>query len=220
MIGISPIAERSRQTAPRLFVLTDAAVASGSVLDARLERLLANCRRGSAVVVLRDKQLPVRERLAIGRRLAPIVRRHGHELAVADRLDLAVLLEAEGAHLGESSVDTRDARALLFAGAWLSRATHDPARLDREADAMILSPIAAPRKGRPALGLAAIETARTRLSEMTVGPPPLLYALGGVDERNAAQCLAAGADGIAVIGAALDGRDPVPLTRALGIEAA
>jgi thiamine-phosphate pyrophosphorylase len=55
---------------------------------------------------------------------------------------------------------------------------------------------------------------------MTVGPPPLLYALGGVDERNAAQCLAAGADGIAVIGAALDGRDPVPLVRALGIEAA
>src|SRR5258706_9169621 len=116
MVPISAIAERSRAAAPRLLAFTDAAVASGAVLEERLARLLASCRPGMVVVVLRDKQMPVRERLALGHRLRSIVEPHGQELAVADRLDLAVLVGASGAHLGESSIETRDARALLFAG--------------------------------------------------------------------------------------------------------
>jgi thiamine monophosphate synthase len=46
-----------------------------------------------------------------------------------------------------------------------------------------------------------------------------LFALGGVDESNAAACLAAGADGIAVVGAAL-APNPLPLLSALQIQIA
>jgi thiamine-phosphate pyrophosphorylase len=45
----------------------------------------------------------------------------------------------------------------------------------------------------------------------------LLYALGGVTSENAASVLAAGAEGVAVIGAVLDTDDPLPLLEALGI---
>ncbi len=46
---------------------------------------------------------------------------------------------------------------------------------------------------------------------------PRLYALGGVDARGVAPCLAAGADGVAVIGAWLDDEREGELVDALGI---
>jgi thiamine-phosphate pyrophosphorylase len=214
---VGAIAQRARAAAPRLMVFTDTTVAPEGVLEERLERLLAAAAHHQVVVVLRDKELPVRRRLALGERLRKLVQSTGQVLAVADRIDLAVLLDAEGVHLGESSVDARDARAALPAGAWTSRACHDPARIDPDADALVLSPVAAPRKGRPALGTVALEALRRRLDELPHGPPQLLYALGGVDERNAAELLSRGATGVGVIGAALDGRNPGPLLDALGI---
>lgn len=217
MRSIGAVAERSRGSAPRLIVFTDTAVATEQLLEQRIGRLVALARRQQIVVVLRDKELSARRRLALGERLREVVLSAGQELAVADRIDLGVLLSASGIHLGESSVSVADARALLPAGTWVSRACHDPSRMDLDADAVVLSPIIAPRKGRGALGFAALEAARKRLDRITTGPPPLLYALGGVDERSAAECLAHGADGVVVVSAVLDGRDPHPLLGALGI---
>lgn len=217
MRSIGAIAERSRASAPRLIVFTDTMVAAEPLLEQRIGRLVALGRPGGIVVVLRDKELPARKRLALGERLRKVVSAAGQELAVADRIDLGVLLGATGIHLGESSISVADARALLPAGTWVSRACHDPSRLDVDADAVILSPVVAPRKGRGALGFAPLEAARKRLDRVVRGPPPLLYALGGIDERSAAECLAHGADGVVVVSAALDGRDPRALLDALGI---
>jgi thiamine-phosphate pyrophosphorylase len=76
------------------------------------------------------------------------------------------------------------------------------------------------RKGRPALGLAALGAARRAAAALPKPADLRLYALGGVRAENAAECITAGADGVAVIGAALDGTDPRPLLGALGILAA
>lgn len=217
MAGVGAIAERARASAPRLVVFTDTSVAPADVLVQRIGRLVALAEPRRIVVVLRDKEVAVRERLALGERLRSVILPAGQELAVADRLDLAVLLSATGVHLGDGSVPLADARSVLSAGIWVSRACHDVARLDPAADAIVLSPIVAPRKGRGALGLTALSLARERLDQIGTGIPPLLYALGGIDERTAAECLAHGADGVAVIGAALDGRDPGPLLDSLGI---
>jgi thiamine-phosphate pyrophosphorylase len=84
------------------------------------------------------------------------------------------------------------------------------------ADAVLLSPILAARKGRAALGLTALAEARSALVRRGRGAPRL-YALGGVEAGTARACLEAGADGVAVIGAALDGRDARPLLQALGV---
>lgn len=217
MRNIGAIAERARASAPRLIVFTDTTVASEQLLEQRISRLVALSKPRSVVVVLRDKETSARSRLALGERLRDAVLTAGQEFAVADRIDLGVLLSAGGIHLGESSISVADARALLPAGIWVSRACHDPSRLDLDADAVVLSPIVAPRKGRGALGFAALEAARKRLDRAVMAPPPLLYALGGVDERSAVECLAHGADGVVVVSAALDGRDPRPLLHALGI---
>jgi len=166
------------------------------------------------MVQLRARPLSDREKLALGRSLRALTRRHRQLLCVNDRCDLALLLEADGVHLGEASVSVEDARRL--AGAlWISRACHDPARARSEgADALLLSPILAPRKGNAALGLRALATAR---SASEPGSRPLIYALGGIDAEGARRCLGHGADGVAVMGAIFGGGDPLPLLDALGL---
>ncbi len=199
---------------PRLMVITDASVAWGELLIERVERVLAVARPGSVLVQLRDREAPLRERLDLGRALRRLTRCHRQGLAVNDRLDLALVLEAEALHLGERSVLPEDARR-VWGERFVSRACHDPERAEpRGADAVVLSPILAPRKGAPALGVGGLTAARGRVGSAQ------LIALGGVDGPGAAACLAAGADGVAAIGAALDGRDPRPLLAAVGALAA
>jgi thiamine monophosphate synthase len=110
---------------------------------------------------------------------------------------------------------------LLGERAWISRAWHSPAQIPGEAldaDALVLSPVLAPRKGAEALGLEALAAARTTLdyAAMHARRRPLLYALGGIDAAGAARCIEAGVDGVAAIGATFEA-DPLPLLEALGI---
>ena len=207
--------------APRLVAITDLSLLDPPTLLSRLRHLAEAAQPGSVALLLRDHGASGRERLALGRELASIARGTGQALWVADRLDLALLLEADGLHLGEASVSTSTARRLWGAERWLSRAWHgrpdeprDAAALDG-VNALLVSPLLAERKGRPPLGLAALARFREQLAAHTSAIA--LYALGGVTSENAAACLTAGATGIAAIGAAL-APEPGALLVALGIE--
>jgi thiamine-phosphate pyrophosphorylase len=204
--------------APRLVVITDTSVSAVPELIVRVERVLASAAPRTVMVQLRDKELEARDRLELGKRLVAVCRRLNQWFVVNDRLDLALLLEADGVHLGEGSVAPADARTMLPDRAWVSIACHEPEAVGRpDADAVLLSPVVAGRKGREALGFEGLRSARRKLVSSVAGTAPALYALGGIDAGSARECLAAGADGVAVIGAVLDGRDPRPLLDALRI---
>lgn len=200
---------------PRLVALTDRRVLDAAATLERFRELGRLARAGSVVLSLRDLELPVRERLAFGGAMKRIARETSQPFVVNDRLDLAVLLDADGVHLGEAGVATVDARRLLSPRALVVRACHDPALVARlDADIVLLSPILAPRKGRPALGLEGLGTARRAYG---TNGGPLLFALGGVDAQGARSCLEAGADGVAAMGGVLGADDLEPFVRALGI---
>jgi thiamine-phosphate pyrophosphorylase len=208
--------------APVLIAITDTTRGSFDTWLLQLERLFAAAAPGAVQVMLRDRQLSARERLALGERLRALSLRHAQSLSVNDRLDLAVLLAADAVHLSESSVSVGDAR--VFASAqgqrWsISRACHDIAEVaSSDADALVLAPVAQARKGRPALGVAGVQRARAELARRSDGAGSCrLYALGGVTPANAASLLAAGADGVALIGSLLEPDAPRALVESLGI---
>jgi thiamine-phosphate pyrophosphorylase len=201
-------------TPPRLIAFTDLEVAPKEALLERAERASAAAEPESVLFVLRDKERPTRERLELGRALAALARRTGQRFGVADRLDLALLLDAGAIHLGEGSVETADARRLLGGRTFVTRAVHAPEAAPlTEADGVVFSPVIEPRKGKPAWGLGGLLHAREKLGSRG----PALYALGGVSAENAAACLASGATGVAVIGALFGSDDPTPLLGALAI---
>jgi thiamine-phosphate pyrophosphorylase len=195
----------SARLAPRLIVISDGERGQTRFWLGQLEQLLSGARPGSVAVLLRDRQLPIRERLQLGRCLRQLTHRFHHALLVNDRLDLACLLEAEGVHLSEASVSVADARELAGLSKrsfWISTACHEPEALEQStADAVLLSPIVEPRKQRPALGLVGLERALAARARRGSGAAPCaLYALGGIRRQDGARVLAAGADGVALIG--------------------
>jgi thiamine-phosphate pyrophosphorylase len=207
---------------PALVAVTDLGQHDPVTLLDRLRRLAEAARAGSLAILLRDPALSGRERLGLGRELRALCRQTEQELWVADRVDVALLLEADGLHLGEASVPASAARRLWGAERRVSRAWHTPqatpARELEGVDALLLSPLLAERKGSQPLGLAAIAELQQALALAIAEERrrPVVYALGGVTTQNAAACLAEGAQGVAAIGAALSPTGDA-LVGALGI---
>lgn len=196
---------------PRLILLSDAALLEGTPegearwFDEVLPAVLAAARPRSVQVQLRHKEASAVERLRRARTLRQWTRRFHQSFVVNDRLDIALLCDADGIHLPERGVSVGEARRLLGAQRWVSRAWHgEPiARAASAPDAWLLSPVAEPRKGRPALGVEGLRRAVEGLRAAR-GPNELVpvYALGGLDGAAAAACLEAGAAGVAVLGGA------------------
>lgn len=198
-----------------LLAITDFESVGVSRTIERWERLASSARPGTVALDLRDQSLGGRELLSVGARLTAAARHHAQPLVVNDRLDVAHALGADALHLGEASVGAEDARRILGALPQI-RACHDPAATTTlDADIVLLSPVFAARKGRPALGLAPLSQVRAMLD--VTGRRARLFALGGIDAAGAPRCLEAGAHGVAAIGAALGVDDALPLLRALGI---
>ena len=94
----------------RLCLVTDRGLARGrSVIDVAL----AAARGGATMVQLREKDATTRafvdEARALKQALAPL----GVLLAINDRLDVALAVDADGLHVGQSDMPVEDARRLL-----------------------------------------------------------------------------------------------------------
>jgi len=128
-------------------------------------------------------------------------------LIVNRRLDVALALDADGAHLGLDAVAPADARRLLGSARLVGVSAHSPEEVAAAArdgaDYAFLAPVFPPRSKpatRPALGLATLTAA------CGAGIPVL--AQGGVDAERAAAILGAGAAGVALTGEVLLADDP------------
>lgn len=187
---------------PRLLVLTDGDQASDAGRSLRAT-LLDVAAAGAPVVLFREKDHDDRKRLKVARQLAATVRGLGAELIVASDLDIATELGI-GLHLAADE-DVPDDRGDLLVG----RSCHDReevlAAVADGCDYVTVSPVAQsaskPDHGPP-LGTDGV----AELVE-AAGTVPVL-ALGGVTPDNAADFLAAGAHGVAVMGAVMRAKNP------------
>lgn len=142
-------------------------------------------------VILRDRQLSDRERLAaLDQAVAS-----GLRVLASGRADLALAAAAAGVHLPADGLPVAAVRALLGPEALIGRSTHDPGEVRRAAaegvDYVLFGPIwATPGKGPP-VGLEALAEA------CGCGVP--VVALGGVEIDRIAPCLDHGAWGVAAI---------------------
>jgi thiamine-phosphate pyrophosphorylase len=189
-----------------LYLPTELGLASIDETVRRAALVVANVANPRAVIFgIRDHGATVATRLMLARALIDVARPRGARVVVHDRVDLALVAEADGVQLGERSIDVRDARALLGASAWIGRSCHDGAGLiaanEAGADAAVLSPLfASPGKATP-LGVATFAALRALVPSLPV------IALGGINEANVREALAAGATGVAALRAWL--RDDV-----------
>jgi thiamine-phosphate pyrophosphorylase len=194
---------------PSLLVISDRKQARRPLIEVAEAVFAGGCRWFS----LREKDLPAVARRDLLARLVASGRRFGATITAHDDIEAVVATGADGVHL-PSGADPAAARARLPQGL-IGASAHSPAEaatlLKAGADYVTLSPIfvteSKPGYG-PALGLAALAKA----ARLTIGP---VIALAGIDESNAAQCMAAGARGVAVMGEVMRSSDPEATVRAL-----
>ncbi|MGH7478342.1 MAG: thiamine phosphate synthase [Candidatus Methylomirabilales bacterium] len=195
-----------------LYVITDRTQTSGR----SLEEVVGACVQGGArVFQLREKDLEARELTALAERLLRLITPAGGLLLINDRVDVALAVGANGAHLSQRGLPPAVARGLLGPTRLLGVSCHSLAEAKEAqqggADFIVLGPIFyAPSKALygPPVGLALLREVRPRIRMP-------IFAIGGITAANRPQVLAAGADGIAVISAVMAGPDVSAAVRAL-----
>lgn len=194
---------------PPLLVISDRSQATRPLPEIAEAVFRGGCRWFS----LREKDLPPPERLDLLRALVALGRRFGATVTAHEDIEAVVAIGAGGVHLPGGG-DPAAARRRLPAGL-IGVSAHVPeeaaAQLKAGADYVTLSPIflTASKPGYgPAVGLGALAAA----SRLSRGP---VIALGGIGADNIADCLAAGARGIAVMGEIMRAADPEATVRHL-----
>lgn len=161
---------------------------------------------GATVVQLRLKDAPTADVVRAGRGFGEL----GATFVVNDDVEAAIALGADGVHLGQGDEGAERARA---AGLLLGRSAATLAQaVAADADYLGVGPVwETPSKldADPAVGVDGL----ARICAAVAVP---VVAIGGIDARNAAECIRAGAAGVAAIRAATDPALRAAVDEALG----
>jgi thiamine-phosphate pyrophosphorylase len=162
---------------------------------------------GATIIQLRNKTASTRVLIEEGQALRTLTRERGALLIINDRIDVALAVEADGAHVGQEDMPATMARQLLGPQRILgvSAATIEEARaaVAAGADYLGVGPIF-PSLGKADAGPA---TGLHLLTELAARYPTPLVAIGGITAENATEVMRAGAAGIAVITAVVYAED-------------
>ena len=187
-----------------LYVITDPALSRGR---SHVEVARAALEGGADALQIRDKSSTAYNLGCATAEIQPLARKFGAALFVNDRVDVALLSGADGAHVGQDDLPAREARRLLPRPRLIgvSAGTKDEARRAQMegADYIGVGPVFAtatkPDAGEP-LGL-------ERLAEIAAAISIPVVAIGGITSENVARVFEAGARGAAVVSAVVSAED-------------
>jgi len=188
-----------------LYLVTDRDLFPGIRLAAAVEQAI---RGGVTVVQLREKNACSRDFHTIAREVKEITDRYSVPLIINDRLDIALAVDAAGAHIGQDDLPARAAREVLSGRGKILGVSAATAAEALQAQADGADYIGAgsvfatgTKKGvRPLL--------REELTKIKQAVNIPVVAIGGINESNVRLLQGTGIDGIAVVSAIL-GRDDV-----------
>jgi len=195
-----------------LYVITDPALSHGR---SHMEVARAALEGGADAIQIRDKSSTAYNLSCVTAEIQPLVRKFGAALLVNDRVDVALVAGADGAHVGQEDLPAREARRLLPRPRLLgvSAGSKEMARRAQKegADYIGVGPVfqtaTKPGAGDP-LGL-------DLLAEIAAAVSIPVVAIGGINVDNVARVFEAGASGVAVISAVVSAEDVAAAARAL-----
>lgn len=188
-----------------LYLVTDQGLSKGR----SHEHIVAEAITGGVTMVqLREKDISSREFYELAKTLMLLLKPLNIPLIINDRLDIALAVDADGLHIGQSDLPYAIARKLLgndkIIG--LSVETIEQAREANKVDVdyIGLSPVFSTNTKldiNTPLELSGIKEIAGVTKHKTV-------AIGGINSLNAASVIASGADGIAVVSAIVSQDNP------------
>lgn len=196
---------RFRTSQLRLYLVTDRALSLGRDLEWVVGEAVKG---GVSMVQLREKDMDTRGFIDLGSRLLRLLRPLGVPLIINDRVDVALAVDTDGVHIGQSDMPYETARRLLGPDKIIGLSVENMDELRQaeslDVDYVAVSPVystATKTDTAAPFGLDGLREA-VRLTRHPV------VAIGGMNENTAPAVFAAGADGIAVVSAICSAPDP------------
>ncbi len=195
-----------------LYAVTDRSrLKDGNTLSGVVEKVLQN---GATFLQIREKELPSDEFEKEASILKELCEKYCVPFVVNDSVEIAVKINADGVHIGQSDIKGRDIRSIIGADKILgiSAATVEEA-------------LAAQNAGADYIGVGAVfgtstkKNARNmtveRLKEIAGSVDIPVVAIGGINEKNISKLCGSGIDGVAVVSAIFAADDPGEATKRL-----
>jgi len=207
--GRGPL-RRERLRTARLYFVCEA-MPGGREPEALLRAALDG---GVDIVQLREKQLDREEIERSARTFRRLCDTYSALFVVNDDPWLARTCDADGVHVGQDDASAAEACEVLGPEAIVGFSTHSEEQIaasaEQPVDYISVGPIweTPTKEGRPGVGLGLVEHAAAE------APHPF-FAIGGIDPRNAAEVVAAGARRLGVVRAIRDAADPAAAAEAL-----
>lgn len=189
----------------KLYLVTDRALSNGRPLETIVSEAVAG---GVTIVQLREKDTPTGEFIHMAHRLKEILKPYKIPLIINDRVDVALAVDADGVHIGQSDMPYEIARRLLGPDKIIGLSVeciddvHKANVLD--VDYIGISPVfSTPTKTNTStpFGIGGLKEAVRHSVHPTV-------AIGGINKVNSADVMRSGCDGIAIVSAIFSADNP------------
>lgn len=187
-----------------LYFITDSTGLSEEEFLRRTEEAL---RGGVTLLQLREKNRTTREYLSLAEKVHELTRRYGVPLLIDDRLDVAMAMDAEGVHLGQSDLPIHMARRIL-----------GPDKIVGATAKTVPQATEAYEQGADYLGVGAIYPTTTKvktvltstdtLRDICKAVPIPVNAIGGLNKTNIDVLCGIPIAGICVVSAIMKEDDP------------
>jgi thiamine-phosphate pyrophosphorylase len=201
----------------RLNAIVDPERANGRSLAALTRMVVAG---GATLIQLRDKHGSTRQMIEEARAIKAVLAGTGVPLVINDRVDVALIAEADGVHVGQDDMRAEDARRLLGPKAIIgvsikTVALANAVPLDVLDYAGVGGVYATTSKDNPnaPIGVAGLRDIVAAFRARKHDFP--IVGIAGIDAGNAAPVIEAGANGVAVISALSMKDDPEAMAREL-----
>ena len=194
----------AKQFDPILYVVTDRSWLNGKRFVDQVEQAILG---GATMVQLREKNISTRDFINMAAEVKQVTARYGIPLIINDRLDIALVVDAAGLHVGQDDMPALTARRLLGPGKILGVSV-----------ANVAEAVQAEKDGADYLGAGAVFPTGTKndagyvecreLERITGGVAIPVVAIGGINETNIPMLKTSGIQGIAVVSAIFAENDP------------
>lgn len=195
-----------------LYLVTDRPLSLGRDMEWIVTQAVEG---GVTMVQLREKDADTREFIELAQRLKDVLAPLGVPLLINDRVDVALAVDADGVHIGQSDMPYEMARRLLGPDKiiGLSVENMDDVRRANELDVdyIGISPVYSTTTKTDTAAPFGLEGLREAV-RLSVHPT---VAIGGMNARTAADVMACGTDGIAVVSAIVSADSPLEAARNL-----
>lgn len=186
-----------------LYLVTDRELMSTKTLEEAVEQAILG---GCTLIQLREKTASSREFYQTALNIKAITDKYKVPLIINDRVDIALAIDADGVHVGQSDLPAAVVRKIIGKDKILGVSAGCAEKA-----------IEAQREGADYIGVGALFSTSTKTDAKSVSKETLMkiikevsipvVGIGGINEQNAAQLKNTGIDGIAVVSAIIAQKD-------------